>query len=932
MAIVPYEKQIAVNPVGRTVSQFSTNMPEPDLRGVQRFAEIISSIGEDQMKTTADEAATLAAGQATIVNPDGSYAVIETPSQFGAYAAGKFNDAVEKVYVDRVYRDLEMQYITISTNPNLSARDKISQMTAFQESTLKNVDPKYAQGVAENSRRELSQRVLAILSLEQGRVYTQTIKELDESSRNNLDKAISILSAGPNAFVDADVAFNNSQSSMREQLTLSGSQNVEAQLKIREDIYNGAKWFSSTLNQIQNEGQDGSLSSSQLQTLINILDGTQLAGDAAFGITPDNAILNMTDETRKYFSSKLKVMLQQLNSENSEKAKEYTIDDIATKLGDGSYNQLEIDIISTSNQQVIAMTKYLERLGIGGPFTPAGVIALSRATKGDLPSSIYDPHLNKILTLDPKTEGPLAENILTTYLQMKSVPDSIDGKGNIDATKIVDIKTRFVLEYLNKEVNVNRVNITSALQKVMAIANNTESDTSKINQKLFDIFSVTSNREFLEEITEQDISEIPIDAQNTMLMNAQYGVMLNLPKEDIIKQVNINYNNEWTNSSMVFSPNGNGKTNADIPFVPKNIQGNDEQTQDWVKQYINIYLQDFIDTKTENKTYEGVVKLMSGAEVMAERQGFNVPIDKMELGKNLFFVPTGGLSLFDETGVSAQKYNLVYKDENGIPITLLESSGRPYTLIPAKAAALYKQHLSNVRMTSANNPNIKVAPPYFAETSIVGFRGGGKSPPTNYDPDTVFKPKKEHMELPSTYNNKKVSVSKAAQPWMSIISEAATANGIGSDVQEIVKMISFESQFDPNAKNKLSSASGLGQLLSSTWNERGAAKGLERTPENELKVSIEYMAYLKNVFVNDFKRKPNTGEWYILYNQGPSGGPALLKADPNSNAIQTISRFYTDPRNAVNAIINNLTENSGLRRTDVTSGQVVKYLKSKMGY
>ena len=92
------------------------------------------------------------------------------------------------------------------------------------------------------------------------------------------------------------------------------------------------------------------------------------------------------------------------------------------------------------------------------------------------------------------------------------------------------------------------------------------------------------------------------------------------------------------------------------------------------------------------------------------------------------------------------------------------------------------------------------------------------------------------------------------------------------------------------------------------------------------------MAYLKNLFENDFKRKPNTGEWYILYNQGPSGGPALLKADPNSNAIQTISRFYTDPRNAVNAIMNNLTEKSGLRRTDVTSGQVVKYLKSKMGY
>jgi len=936
MAIVPYEKQIAVNPVGRTVSQFSVNVPEADLSGIQRAAESIGNIGEEQMKTAADEAATLAAGQATIINSDGSYAVIETPNQFGAYAAGKFNAAVEKNYVDTVNRDLEMQYITISTNPALTAQDKISQMNAFQESTLKNVDPKYLQAITENSRRELAQRTLGVLNLDQAKILNQQEIELKNHSTRYLDSAIAALAAGPAAFPDADRKFGMHLSTERTRLELVRSGDVEGQLKIQQDIFNGAKWFSSTLNQIQNEGKGGTLSSSELETLINIFDGTQYTGDAAFGITPENAILNMTEETRKYFAPKLKVMLQQLNAENSEKAKDFKIDNLVTLLNTDRWDKTAVEMNSTSTEQVIAMTKFLDNQGIkGGPFSSAAVIALSRATKGDLPPSLFDPFLNGILTLDPKTEGERAKNILSVYNQMKYVPDGIDGRGNIDATNIVDIKTRFILESLNTEINVNKVAITPALEKVMAIAKNTEADSAKINQNLFETFDVKDSKDLFEKLIGDEAINIPVESQSSILSNAQYGSMLGSSKEEIIKQVRANFNNEWKKSQYVFTLNGNGYTNADIPYVSSTVIGDTNPTQDWVIPYIELVKEDFSTTGTEyDVAPDGTRTLITGATVMA-KQGFNIPLDKLEFGKNLFLVPTGSPDVYDETGVSAQKYNLYYKDSDKF-LPLRNNLSRPITIIPAKAAALYQQHINKVRLLTANDPSIKVAPPYFAEptTTIIGFRGGASKStqplPTDFDPDTVFKFKLEDMALPSTFNGTKVSVSKAAEPWMSIISEAATANGIGSDVQEIVKMIGFESQFDPDAKNKLSSASGLGQMLSSTWKERGAAKGLERTPENELKVSIEYMAYLKRLFENDFKRKPNLGEWYIFYNQGPSGGPALLKADPNSNAIQTISRFYSDPRTAVDAIINNLPKK--MKNTNITSGQVVKYLKSTMGY
>ena len=115
MAIRPYEQQVPVNPVGRTSSQFSTNVPEADLRGIQRLAGVIGDIGETQMKDAATKEAELAASTITIKNPDGSYARIDKPEGFGSYAESVFNQAVEKKYVNEIYRDSETTLNDIAT-------------------------------------------------------------------------------------------------------------------------------------------------------------------------------------------------------------------------------------------------------------------------------------------------------------------------------------------------------------------------------------------------------------------------------------------------------------------------------------------------------------------------------------------------------------------------------------------------------------------------------------------------------------------------------------------------------------------------------------------------------------------------------------------------------------------------------------------------
>jgi hypothetical protein len=127
-------------------------------------------------------------------------------------------------------------------------------------------------------------------------------------------------------------------------------------------------------------------------------------------------------------------------------------------------------------------------------------------------------------------------------------------------------------------------------------------------------------------------------------------------------------------------------------------------------------------------------------------------------------------------------------------------------------------------------------------------------------------------------------------------SDRATIEAI--DVNALVeRIIKVESNGIPNAKNKLSSATGAGQFLDDTWLEavrkhrRDLTKGRNDKELLELRQDAELTKEIITLLVEQYGRilrkrgLPLTaGSLYLAYFAGPAGAVALLSGAHDANA------------------------------------------------
>lgn len=72
---------------------------------------------------------------------------------------------------------------------------------------------------------------------------------------------------------------------------------------------------------------------------------------------------------------------------------------------------------------------------------------------------------------------------------------------------------------------------------------------------------------------------------------------------------------------------------------------------------------------------------------------------------------------------------------------------------------------------------------------------------------------------------------------------------------------------------------------------------------------------------NTLGRDPQPWESYAVYQQGASGGPALLKADPNAKAVDVLRPLYNNPKTALEAV----TKNGG--DATMTAGDFLNHIQ-----
>lgn len=118
---------------------------------------------------------------------------------------------------------------------------------------------------------------------------------------------------------------------------------------------------------------------------------------------------------------------------------------------------------------------------------------------------------------------------------------------------------------------------------------------------------------------------------------------------------------------------------------------------------------------------------------------------------------------------------------------------------------------------------------------------------------------------------------------------ASVAKQLGFDPSTAATIANIESGFDPNAKSKTSTGSGLFQVLDDTFLDQVGDLNNKNDP---IKNSIAGIGNLKSVsqgLSNFLNRKPTGGEIYLGERFGLEGAKKLLSSNPNSMAAAILS-------------------------------------------
>lgn len=139
---------------------------------------------------------------------------------------------------------------------------------------------------------------------------------------------------------------------------------------------------------------------------------------------------------------------------------------------------------------------------------------------------------------------------------------------------------------------------------------------------------------------------------------------------------------------------------------------------------------------------------------------------------------------------------------------------------------------------------------------------------------------------------KPVKLSEGIEGIKKIIAEAGRKVGVDPRIMQI--MAAIESSFNPNAKAKTSSATGLFQFIKSTWQQqmkRHASKhGIspETSPTDPVANSLMGGEFLKENarIISSVKPNPSVTDLYIAHFLGPGGARQFLKAPKNAIGAQ----------------------------------------------
>lgn len=141
---------------------------------------------------------------------------------------------------------------------------------------------------------------------------------------------------------------------------------------------------------------------------------------------------------------------------------------------------------------------------------------------------------------------------------------------------------------------------------------------------------------------------------------------------------------------------------------------------------------------------------------------------------------------------------------------------------------------------------------------------------------------------------------------------ANAANKYGVPVEALLAIAKIESNFNADAANPNSTASGLFQFTDGTAGDMGLTGDKRNDAEAQAEAAAKMAASNSRSLTATLGRAPTAGELYLAHQQGLAGAKALL-SNPNAPASEVLARFHGG--NAAKAI----TQNGG--NLNMTAGE-----------
>lgn len=131
------------------------------------------------------------------------------------------------------------------------------------------------------------------------------------------------------------------------------------------------------------------------------------------------------------------------------------------------------------------------------------------------------------------------------------------------------------------------------------------------------------------------------------------------------------------------------------------------------------------------------------------------------------------------------------------------------------------------------------------------------------------------------------------------VSTEATHQGV--DPGLALTTAKIESGMGVRLKNPNSQASGVFGMMPGTWQQQGG--GNPNDVGEQVRVGVKNLADSTKIADDTVGGNAQPWQVYIVHQQGAAGGPALLKADPNSSAVDALTPAYKGNKGAAEAAI-----------------------------